>query len=70
MGLFNKKLNAALSSMSVNAFSGIAVSCREQAERMREAAGLLDEAGKAYDAGDPVKGHDLLQKSEDCFAKK
>lgn len=70
MGLLNKKLKAAVAATSPEGFGSIAASCKKSADKMRDAAALLDQAGEAYAAGDPVKGHNLFKNSEEAFTKK
>ncbi|MBA7477992.1 hypothetical protein ES707_13407 [subsurface metagenome] len=70
MNLFNKKIKATIAAASPERFGSIAASCRKSADKMREMANLVTEAGKAYDEGDPVKGYALLQKAEESAAVK
>lgn len=69
MGIFNKKLKATVAATSPEGFVSIAANCKKSANKMRDAAALLDQAGEAYAVGDPVKGHNLFKKSEEAFAK-
>lgn len=69
MGIFNKKLKAAVAATSPEGFGSIAASCKKSANRMKDAAALLDRAGEAYAASDPIRGHSLLKKSEEAFTK-
>lgn len=69
MAQLSKPLMAALKARKPETMSKLAKACKVAAEKGRNSAKMLDEAGQAFAQGDENTALQMLQHAEDCLSQ-